>query len=151
MTLRIRRAEPPDAGAIADILVGSREANPDTIPAMVHTRPEVLEWVSSVVVPHREGWVACTGEVIVGVLVLHEHMIDQLYVLPSRTGQGIGAALVAHAKRLRPDRLELWTFQSNLRARRFYARHGFTEVELTDGSGNEERAPDVRLRWRPDF
>ena len=83
-----------------------------------------------------------------GGTVLHEHMIDQLYVLPSRTGQGIGAALVAHAKRLRPDRLELWTFQSNLGARRFYARHGFTEVELTDGSGNEERAPDVRLRWR---
>ncbi len=29
---------------------------------------------------------------------------------------------------------------------RFDERHGFVEVERTDGSGNEERAPDVRYR-----
>jgi 8-oxo-dGTP pyrophosphatase MutT (NUDIX family) len=30
---------------------------------------------------------------------------------------------------------------------RFYERHGFIEIERTDGSGNEEQAPDVRYRW----
>ena len=43
------------------------------------------------------------------------------------------------------DSLQLWTFQVNDRARAFYARHGFREVELTDGATNEEHEPDVRL------
>ncbi|MDP9464580.1 MAG: GNAT family N-acetyltransferase, partial [Actinomycetota bacterium] len=43
-----------------------------------------------------------------------------------------------------PEGLQLWTFESNDRARRFYERHGFTAVEFTDGAGNEERWPDVR-------
>ena len=34
-----------------------------------------------------------------------------------------------------PTGLQLWAFQSNERARRFYERHGFVAVELTDGSG----------------
>ena len=46
-----------------------------------------------------------------------------------------------------PDGFSLWTFQQNLRARRFYERHGFVAVEETDGLGNEERAPDVRYLW----
>jgi GNAT superfamily N-acetyltransferase len=53
------------------------------------------------------------------------------------------------AKEQRPAGLELWTFQVNESARRFYERHGFTEVEHTDGAGNEEREPDVRYAWRP--
>jgi GNAT superfamily N-acetyltransferase len=149
--MRLRPAEARDAEPIAGILVGSRERNADTIPAMVHSPVEVLNWVRSVVLPQRETWVACAGDVVVGVLVLHDDVIDQLYVRPSRTGQGVGARLLALAERLRPDGLELWTFQSNVGARRFYARHGFTEVELTDGSGNEERQPDVRLAWQPDL
>ncbi len=47
------------------------------------------------------------------------------------------------------DGLELWTFQVNARARRFYERHGFVEVDRTDGGHNEERQPDVRYAWRP--
>ena len=48
-----------------------------------------------------------------------------------------------------PDGFSLWTFQKNEGARRFYERHGFDAVELTDGSGNMEREPDVRYAWRP--
>jgi hypothetical protein len=47
-----------------------------------------------------------------------------------------------------PAGLELWVFQRNDAAREFYARHGFIELRRTDGSGNEEREPDVRLAWR---
>lgn len=63
------------------------------------------------------------------------------------TGAGIGEVLLAQAKRLRPRGLQLWTFQSNTGARRFYERHGFVAVEQTDGD-NEEGAPDVRYEWR---
>ena len=46
--------------------------------------------------------------------------------------------------------LELWTFQINATAQRFYERHGFVAVDRTDGSANEEREPDIRYRWRAD-
>jgi hypothetical protein len=43
--------------------------------------------------------------------------------------------------------LELWCFQANARARRFYEARGFRPIRFTDGDGNEEKTPDVRYRW----
>lgn len=37
-------------------------------------------------------------------------------------------------------------FVSNTRARRFYERHGFVEIDGSDGD-NEEGEPDIRFRW----
>ena len=48
------------------------------------------------------------------------------------------------------SRLDLWVFQRNEQARRFYEHQGFKLVELTDGSANAERMPDVRYRWTGD-
>ena len=39
-------------------------------------------------------------------------------------------------------------FQKNMPAIRFYSRRGFHLVELSDGSGNEEREPDAVYQWR---
>ncbi|TKT00249.1 GNAT family N-acetyltransferase [Streptomyces lasalocidi] len=64
-------------------------------------------------------------------------------------GRGIGDRFVSLARQRSPRGLTLWTFQVNEPAHRFYERHGFTAVEFTDGSGNEEREPDVRYEWRP--
>lgn len=86
------------------------------------------------------------GSELAGILALRPGWIDQLYVRPDLQGRGIGAALLADAM-AEQDTLQLWTFQRNRGARRFYARHGFTVVEETDGSGNEEREPDVRYAW----
>jgi len=43
--------------------------------------------------------------------------------------------------------LELWCFQANAYARRFYEARGFHVIRFTDGAHNEERTPDVRYRW----
>jgi ribosomal protein S18 acetylase RimI-like enzyme len=51
------------------------------------------------------------------------------------------------AKALQPAGLQLWVFETNVGAQRFYRRHGFVEVERTDGAGNEEKAPDIRMAW----
>ncbi len=75
--------------------------------------------------------------------------VEHLYVDPVWIDQGIGALLLARAREERPAGLQLWTFQVNDEARRFYGREGFVEVEHTDGAGNEEGEPDVRLEWRP--
>jgi GNAT superfamily N-acetyltransferase len=67
-------------------------------------------------------------------------------VLPEAQGQGVGTALLDVAKRA-VARLQLWTFQRNAQARRFYEARGFVVVEQTDGTGNEEKEPDARYLW----
>ena len=86
---------------------------------------------------------------VVGLMVLGPQWLEHLYVDPGHTGRGVGTDLLSHAKALRPGGLQLWTFASNGRARRFYERHGFVATEETDGSGNEEGAADVMYVWRP--
>jgi chorismate mutase len=73
--------------------------------------------------------------------------VEQLYVDPQWRGRGLGDRFVELAKQRQPGGLELWTFQVNTPACRFYERHGFVEVERTDGAGNEEHVPDLRMVW----
>ncbi|MET7736488.1 GNAT family N-acetyltransferase [Streptomyces sp. NPDC005402] len=149
-TVVIRRATAPDASAAADVYLRSFTA---ALPTVVRPRSddEVRAYIRDVVVPQRETWVAedsGTGA-IVGLMVLAGDLLSQLYLDPDRRGRGIGDRFVALAKERSPRGLSLWTFQVNKPAHRFYERHGFVEAERTDGSGNEEREPDVRYVWRP--
>ncbi len=90
-------------------------------------------------------WVAEAGGGVVGFIALgRPDWIEHLYIRPDASGRGLGSRLIELAKRELGGPIQLWTFQSNLGARRFYGRHGFDEVEWTDGD-NEEGAPDVRL------
>lgn len=146
----VRRATGEDAAAVADLFVRARERAVPAIPPLARPGEQARAWLVRSVVDGREVWVAEseTGRVV-GMMMLTEDWIDQLYVDPDLTGRGIGKSLLDVAKRCRPAGLQLWTFQSNHRAHRFYERHGFQPVERTDGSGNQERAPDVRYVWRP--
>jgi len=81
-----------------------------------------------------------------GFLARDGAMIHGLYLTPGARGKGLGKRLLEIAKS-RSDHLELWSFQANAGARAFYGREGFDEVELTDGAGNDEKVPDVRLIW----
>ena len=147
----IRRGTPDDAIAAAEVWLRSRKAAVPAIPEPRHTDDEVRHHFQTVVVMQRELWLAVddSDAHVTGLLVLDGADVDQLYVDPERWGRGIGSGLMEHAKQLRPQGLWLWTFQTNTGARRFYERHGFVVVDETDGSGNEERAPDVRYAWRP--
>jgi len=125
----------------------SRRSSVPEIPSPVHSDSEVIEWFATVVLPAGGTWVIDHADVVVALLVLEPAgWIDQLYVDPDFAGRGLGSRLVAVAKAAAPGGLELWTFQANVRARRFYERHGFVAVGMTDGD-NEEGAPDVRYRW----
>ncbi len=96
--------------------------------------------------PTCEVWVADSKGEAMALMVLDQEWIDQLYVDPAATGTGVGGALLDLAMRLRPTGLRLWTFQSNLHARRFYEAHGFVATTMTKGN-NEEQAPDVCYEW----
>lgn len=115
---------------------------------LAHDDESVRAWVRSRLVPETECWVALDAGAVVGMMSLSPGWVDQLYVAPDRLGEGIGRRLLELAQSRADDGLQLWTFQVNDGARRFYERNGFTAVEFTDGLTNQEHEPDVRFVWR---
>jgi GNAT superfamily N-acetyltransferase len=101
---------------------------------------------------HDEVWLAEDGHPL-GFLALRRpptnrwETLEKLYVDPPDQGRGVGTVLLHKAKELRPGGLYLWVFQKNDGARRFYERHGFRLVRLTDGSANMEQEPDALYAW----
>ncbi len=86
---------------------------------------------------------------MVGFVTVDRHTLylDQIVVAPEHWASGIGAALLAEAKRLSPTGLDLDVNTDNARAIRFYAKHGF----LIAGSGvNPISGKSVhRMHWHP--
>ncbi len=147
MDITLRRATLADADAVADLYLRARHAATD-IPALIHRDSEIRGWIAERVIPQTELWIAENeAPALLGLAVLDEDRLDQLYVEPTLTGRGVGAKLLRLAKRERPSGLRLWTFASNVRAQRFYERYGFVEIDRTDGD-NEERALDILYVWR---
>jgi len=98
---------------------------------------------------HGPSLLAERAGVLLGFAVFAPSRLDHLYVDPSSQGQGVGTALLSRVKQALPAGFDLWTFQPNAGARRFYERHGLECIELTEGGANEEGVPDARYLWRP--
>lgn len=147
--LILRPATPADAGAVADIHLRARAAAP--MPAGIHSDAEVRDWLATRLDGSGdEVWVAEAAGRVVAYARFTRTWLDDLYVDPDHAGQGIGSALLDLVKARHPDGFGLWVFESNTPAQAFYAARGLVERERTDGSGNEERAPDVRMEWAPE-
>jgi GNAT superfamily N-acetyltransferase len=146
MTQLPKQLERSDMDAVA---VVHRTSFDDRLPwlAGLHTPEEDRAYFRSVVFDECEVWGTLDGPALTGFIAFREGWIDQLYVLPAHQGRGLGRALLEIASERYPE-LNLWTFQRNAIARRFYERQGFVAVELTDGARNEEREPDIRYIWR---
>jgi GNAT superfamily N-acetyltransferase len=147
-SVTLRPARPGDADAVGEVWLASFKTALPTV-ALVHTDEQVRSWLRDKVLPHRETWVASADSAVVGLMVLGEDELEQLYIAPEWTGRGLGSRFMALAKDRRPGGLDLWAFEVNSGARRFYERHGFVAVETGDGSRNAEHEPDVRYSWRP--
>ncbi|MCG6904416.1 MAG: GNAT family N-acetyltransferase [Rhodobacter sp.] len=141
--MRLTAAKPRDAEPLAAILADWKDETrwlPD-----LHSREEDAGFLARLI---------DTTDVIVlrnwrgarGFLARDDQVVHALYIARQTRGQGHGRRLLDAAK-AQSARLTLWTFQANTRARAFYAREGFVEVEETDGAGNDEKLPDVRLEW----
>jgi putative acetyltransferase len=142
----IRRAGLEDVNAIAALF--RRSFGTLTFLPTLHTAEEDRGYFRGVVAD-REVWVWEEGGSLLGLAALTEDELTHIYVDPDAHGRGIGGALMDRAKGRRPGGFQLWVFQQNTNARRFYERRGFVLVRETDGSGNEERTPDALYAWRP--
>jgi 8-oxo-dGTP pyrophosphatase MutT (NUDIX family)/GNAT superfamily N-acetyltransferase len=152
-TPTLRDARSNDAPDVATVYLRSRAFALPTVP-LVHDEGDVRRWIADEVIGHRDVVVAELDGTIVGVMALdgrrgEEGWIDHLYLDPAWIGRGLGEQFVDVAKERHRAGLQLWTFEVNEAAQRFYARHGFRAVERTAGAGNEEQSPDVRFEWRP--
>ena len=141
----IRRATRDDAEAISRVFVRARD-DMTYLPRIVDEhRPLLGGWF----LDRDEMWVEEEEGVVVGFIGINGEELTHINVDPGAQNRGVGTALLDQAKRLRPDGLELWVFQKNVGARRFYERHGFPLARLTDGAGNMEKEPDAFYEWRP--
>ena len=146
----VRPARAADSAAIAHVHTTSREAAMPFLPPRRRTDAEVARWVRDVLLAEGPVWVAEDGAgAVVGYAAVAGGWLEHLYLLPARRRRGIGSLLLDRAKEHRPQGLDLHVFQRNTDARAFYARHGFTVVDLNDGSRNMENEPDMTLRWAP--
>jgi GNAT superfamily N-acetyltransferase len=150
MQTTLRTATSSDAERIADIYLLSRKLYLPYAP-LAHTDEDIRAWISTRLIPTENVYVGVVAGNIHGFVAIskdsHGGWIDHIYLDPSKVGKGLGALLVEHAKQALGNPIRLYTFQANSGARRFYQRHGFREIEFSDGASNEEKTPDVLLEW----
>jgi GNAT superfamily N-acetyltransferase len=149
--LDLRAATLADAAAVADVYLRSRKELVACAP-LVHSDDDVREWICARLIPAGRTTVAVVEGQVVGLLTISPGAdagwIEHLYVHPTWVGQGIGTRLLALARQLLPAHIRLYTFRENHRARRFYESRGFLATAFGDGSGNEEKCPDVLYECR---
>jgi GNAT superfamily N-acetyltransferase len=145
MPFTLRDATARDANAIAELYFASYRLL--TFLPMLHTIESYRWFIANRILKECEVSVAEDNTGIVSVLARNGQEIRLLYTRPDRIGRGAGTQLIETAKKSGVAAFELWCFQANTRARRFYEARGFRAIRFTDGADNEERMPDVRYRW----
>ncbi|MFF2806027.1 GNAT family N-acetyltransferase [Streptomyces sp. NPDC058000] len=152
----IRRYRDADQDAVCDLWTrASQHAHPFIEGEGEGERARVLREVYLV---QAENWVAEREGAVIGLLGLLSGADDGveiggLFVAPEAQGGGTGGKLVEHAA-ARYGALSLEVFEENARARRFYARLGFTERgrRIDEQTGHpliavEREAPLRSVSW----
>jgi GNAT superfamily N-acetyltransferase len=148
VTVRVAVAD--DGPAVATLYTAARAAAVPRMPPAPHTPAEDVAFYSRRLTDDGvTTWIAETDGEILGFALCTPTFLDAVYVRPDLTGRGIGSLLLDVVDATHPDGYELWVLESNLGARRLYDRRGLVEIERTDGSGNEEKSPDIRMAWQP--
>ena len=145
MPFSLRQATENDAEVIAQVYFTSFRLL--TFLPMLHDIASYRWFVANRML---KDWTVSVAEDDTGIIAFLGRMGEEmghLYVRPDRIGQGAGTQLIEAAQASGVAALELWCFQANTRARRFYEARGFRAIRFTDGADNEERTPDVRYRW----
>jgi len=133
----VRAASSPDVRAIAEFQTACwREAYLGLVPSSYLDRVDAdareVRWRERVATGTRHVAVGHVAYTLAGVVSWGNSAepgippleLKSLYVAAAYHGTGVAAALITHALRDAPA--HLWVFETNARARAFYAKWGFT-------------------------
>lgn len=126
----------------------SRDAYPYLPLQQTYTIDDAREFFLARIAPACDLFVAEAGGALVGYMAIKGSYVDRMYIHPDAQRRGAGTALIAKARELSPQGLELHTHQQNAQARTFYEKRGFVAVKFGI-SPAPESAPDVEYHWRP--
>lgn len=143
---RIRRAIPEDTERIAEIIVLNYRLNFYPIfqnDDFYFNEMQVGKFAQQCRAALDDMWVYDDGAVK-GVVQICCGEIQRLYVEPVLQGQGIGSKLLHFAVTQCYAR-HLWALEKNVRAIKFYRRHGF---DLTDEKRPEEGTTESLVQLR---
>ena len=142
--IEIRPATSEDARACGTIMQDWLDNTP-WIPNL-HTVEDTISFSRNRLIEKYDTYVA--GEPTIGFISIEpDGDIAALYLDQNARSQGIGRQLLDLAK-TKYAQLELWVFQQNDRAVKFYEENGFVETRRTNGEKNDEKLPDIRMRWQ---
>jgi len=146
MDIQITKALKEEASDVVNIFTRAREKM-EYLP-IIHTPQENRNYFSDLV-EARTVLVIKQNNTNVGFTHLNDTWIMHLYIDPSFQNQGFGKLLLDKLKTLSPSELNLWVFEANTQAIKFYEREGFTLIEKRnkEQSTNEEHLPDRQYRW----
>jgi GNAT superfamily N-acetyltransferase len=146
MTFFLRPARTTDAGKLGQMMTDAIAAKPWK--PRLHTGAEDIAFVGRMI---DRGWVTVAEHIdlptLHGFLARENDYIHALFIAPDKRNSGVGRALIEDAQS-KADSLNLWTFEANTGAQRFYLREGFKETARTDGHDNDEGLPDVQFVWQ---
>ena len=95
--------------------------------------------------PQAPMWVAeCNGE-LQGFMVLHDGMIEALFVDPDWHGRGVGSGLIAHALAIEP-RVKVDANEQADNAVPFYEARGFERIGRSDHDDQGRPYPLIHFR-----
>jgi ribosomal protein S18 acetylase RimI-like enzyme len=142
--MEVRPLSVADAPGVAAVFQRSRMASMPWLPVLHSDEEDRAFFAGEIDGGHA--WGAFEGDRLTGFVIGGDGWIRHLYVAPEHQCHGVGSALLDRALGDEPSPVHLWVFEANTRAIDFYRRRGFEAVERTEGKGNEEGLPDVRMR-----
>ena len=136
--LPVRLATPDDAAEIARLLHDFNTEFETPSPGVDALVPRLRELLAG---EHTVALLAGEPALAVALVTLRPNvwytgpvaLLDELYVVPDRRGQGIGSAVIERYLAWARDRgvalLEINVDEEDVDAQRFYGRHGFTMID----------------------
>ena len=111
-----------------------------------HSWEEQLNYLKTIMKEYR-GYLVIekSSDKVIGMMAVGGSELDQLYIHVNYQGIGIGTQLINLAKELSPGKLQLFTFEVNKKAQRFYEKHGFTVIQR--GIESQSGMADIRYEW----
>jgi GNAT superfamily N-acetyltransferase len=137
--LTVRRAQASDAAALR---VVASEAYRDYVPRIGRApAPMTADYAEAI--RGGQAWAVVRDGEVVGLLVLAvkpDHLLlENVAVLPSAQGRGIGARLLAlaedQARELGRDEIRLYTNEAMTENLVYYPKHGYTETHRAEQDG----------------